>query len=71
MFLLVVIGSIIFSVPWDYIAIRERIWYFTEQHIFGILLFGLPIEEWVFIIFMALLFSTITALLMEKYGVKA
>ncbi len=64
------IGSLIFSVLWDYIAIKEKIWYFTESHIFGIWFLGLPVEEWIFIIFVTLLFSSITVLLWEKYGVK-
>lgn len=67
-FFLAPIGSIIFSLPWDYIAIKEKIWLFTEPHIFGIWLLGLPIEEWLFIIFVTLLFSTVTTLLWEKFG---
>jgi lycopene cyclase domain-containing protein len=69
-FFLAPIGSIIFSFPWDYVAIKERIWYFTEPHIVGIWLLGLPIEEWLFIIFVTLLFSTATILLYKKYGIK-
>jgi lycopene cyclase domain-containing protein len=69
-FFLAPIGSIIFSLPWDYIAIKEKIWYFTKPHIFGIWLLGLPIEEWFFIIFVTLLFTSITVLLWKKYGVK-
>lgn len=64
-------GSILFSFPWDYIAIRERIWYFTEPQIIGIWLFGLPIEEWLFIVLVTWLFSSITVLLWERYGVWA
>lgn len=69
-FMLAPIGSAIFSIPWDYIAIKEKIWYFKEPHILGIWLLGLPIEEWFFIIFVTLLFSTITVLLWNRYGVR-
>lgn len=69
-FFLAPIGSIIFSFPWDLIAINEKIWYFEEPHIFGINLLGLPIEEWFFIVFITLLFASITVLLWEKCGVK-
>ncbi len=67
-FLFAVIGSTIFSLPWDYIAINEKIWYFTEPHIFGFWLLGLPIEEWIFIVFVTLLFSAITIIIYKKYG---
>lgn len=66
----VIIGSILVSFPWDYIMIKERVWYFKEPHIIGIWLLNLPIEEWLFISLVALLFSTVTILLLEKYGVE-
>lgn len=69
-FLLAIIGSIIFSLPWDYIAITERIWYFEKPYILGIWFLGLPIEEWLFIIFVTQLFSTITVLLWKNFGRK-
>jgi lycopene cyclase domain-containing protein len=65
-----IIGSIIFSFPWDYIVIKKKIWYFTDPHIFGTWFLSLPVEEWIFIIFITLLFSSITILLWEKYGVR-
>lgn len=68
--LLAPLGAIIFSFPWDYIAIRERIWYFTEPNIIGTWIFGLPIEEWIFIIFVASLFASITVLLWNKCGTR-
>lgn len=68
--LLAPLGAIIFSFPWDYIAIKEGIWYFSEPYIMGIWLLGLPIEEWLFIVFETLLFASITALLWNRYGIK-
>src|SRR5438309_10848347 len=62
-----VVGSIVFSLPWDIIAIHERIWYFTQPHIFGIYIVGLPIEEWLFMTFVTILFTIITLILWEKY----
>lgn len=69
-FFLAPVGSLIFSIPWDIIAVRENIWYFREPHILGIWLFGLSIEEYLFIIFVTLLFSSITVLLWKRLGVK-
>ncbi len=66
--LLAEIGSFVFATPWDMIAVKDKIWYFTEPHILGIWLFGLPIEEYLFIIFVALLFVSITLLIWERWG---
>ncbi len=65
-----VIGALIFSYPWDYTAIKENIWYFTKPQIVGVLLLGIPVEEWFFIIFVTLLFSTTTILLWKKFDNK-
>lgn len=69
-FFLAPIGSLIFSVPWDIIAVKEGIWFYKDSNIIGIWLFGLPIEEYIFIIFVTLLFAIITVLLWKKIGVK-
>lgn len=69
-FYLCIIGSIIFSFPWDYIASHEKIWYFTKPYILGIVFFGIPLEEWLFYTFVTILFASITVLLWGKYGVK-
>lgn len=45
-FALAVLGSIVFSFPWDYIAIKKQIWVFEEPYIFGFWFLGLPVEEW-------------------------
>lgn len=70
-FLLTIVGSLIFAFPWDHFAIKEHIWYFTKPYIVGIWLFGLPLEEWLFIIFVTFLISTTTVLLWKKMGVKS
>src|SRR3989344_6039727 len=51
-FLLAITCSLIFAFPWDLIAIYENIWYFTEPQILGTWFLGLPIEEYLFIIFL-------------------
>ena len=70
-FFLAPIGSLIFSIPWDIISVKENIWYFTEPHILGIYILWLPIEEWFFIILVTLVFSSVTVVLWKKFGVKA
>ena len=61
-----IVGAILFTLPWDFISIRERIWYFTTPQIVGIWFLGLPLEEWLFITLVTLLFVTVTVLLWEK-----
>lgn len=67
-FYLTLAGAFIFSYPWDLIAINQRIWYFERPHILGIFILGLPLEEYIFIIGVALLFTITTIILWERVG---
>ncbi len=58
-----VVGSLIFSVPWDIVAVRSNIWHFFDGHILDVWVVGLPIEEYLFIVSVAAYISTITLLL--------
>lgn len=53
LFILFIIGVI-----WDQISVRLGIWSFSEDKIIGNL-FGIPIEEYIFIIFVPLLVITV------------
>ena len=66
--LLTAIGCLAVSVPWDILSVNDHIWYFAEPHIVGVLLVGLPIEEYVYILFVGLLSFSVTILLWERYG---
>jgi len=66
----VIICSLIVSVPWDIISVKKDIWYFTEPYILGIWLFGLPIEEYLFIILISFLVSCMSILVHIKLGGK-
>lgn len=61
-------GALLFSVPWDFIAIKEQIWMFEKPYIFGIWFLGLPIEEWLFIVLVTALFTSVTLLFWKKWG---
>ena len=69
-FVLAPIGSLIFSIPWDIISVRENIWYFKEPYIWGLWIMNLPIEEWLFIILVTLMISTLAVLVWKRYGVE-
>ena len=63
---LVAIGCLGISVPWDIMSVNDRIWYFSEPHIVGVWLMGLPIEEYLYILLLALLSACSTILLWER-----
>jgi len=56
LFILFVIGII-----WDQISVRTGIWQFSQDKIIGNL-FGIPIEEYLFIVFVPLLVITVYTL---------
>lgn len=59
LFILFIIGVI-----WDQISVRLGIWSFSENKIIGNL-FGIPIEEYIFVIFVPLLVITVYTLVIE------
>ena len=54
------------GVIWDQISIRAGIWSFSEDEVIGYI-FGMPIEEYLFMIFVPLLVINVY-LLVEKRG---
>jgi lycopene cyclase domain-containing protein len=52
----------IIGVVWDQISVRVGIWSFSDSKIWGNL-FGIPIEEYLFIIFVPLLTITVYTLI--------
>jgi len=67
--LLAQVGAMIFSFPWDYISIKEQIWYYETPYIVGKWIWGLPIEEYLFIVLVTLLFSCISLVVWDRIGV--
>ncbi|MBV9349179.1 MAG: lycopene cyclase domain-containing protein [Patescibacteria group bacterium] len=65
------LGSLLFSIPWDIISVREHIWYFQKPFIAGLWIGELPIEEYFFIISVSVLFASISALLYDRNGIAA
>lgn len=61
-----IFGALIFSVPWDYWATKTKIWVFPQDTNLGIWLGGLPLEEYLFIIFATFEASTVTLLLKNQ-----
>lgn len=55
-------GAFLVSVCWDAISYGKRIWYFPETSTLDIAFVGIPLEEYVFLILMSVLFTSITIL---------
>lgn len=43
------VWALLFGVPYDYVAIRTDIWHFPPEHVLGVWIIGLPLEEHLFI----------------------
>jgi len=63
--------ALVFSVPWDIWAVRAEVWYFPDQGNLGILLGGLPLEEYLFIVFVTLLVCCLTLSIKKRMGKRA
>ena len=69
-FIKTVIGSLIFSIPWDIISVKTNIWYFPGNTL-GWKIFDLPVEEFIFIPMAAIVVTYITLILGKKYGIRS
>lgn len=67
-FLYATIGALFFSWPWDYVMIKLNVWNYFPDKILGVWFLGLPLEEWVFIVFVTWFFVLINLILFKKYG---
>ena len=67
-FLYCTIWALIFSIPWDIWAVKAEIWNFPHDTNVGVLIGGLPLEEYFFMIFVTVLISTVVMLLRKKFA---
>lgn len=59
------LGSLVGGWLWDMLAVRFALWYYDPAHIAGIWFGGLPLEEWLWIVGVTLLFGGITVIFAE------
>ena len=58
--------ALIFSIPWDYLAVKLSIWSFPKETNLGISFLNLPFEEYLFYIFATIEVCTITLVLKHR-----
>ncbi|MFN8492547.1 MAG: lycopene cyclase domain-containing protein [Caldilineaceae bacterium] len=63
---LTLLGSLVGGWGWDALAVRFRLWHYDPNNIVGLWYWGLPLEEWLWIIGTTLLFGGLTVILMER-----
>ncbi|HRW11436.1 MAG TPA: lycopene cyclase domain-containing protein [Caldilineaceae bacterium] len=64
-----VLGSLGGGWAWDALAVHFDLWYYNAANIAGIWWLGLPLEEWLWIIGVTLLFGSITVIVADRLGV--
>ncbi|MBX3016033.1 MAG: lycopene cyclase domain-containing protein [Caldilineaceae bacterium] len=64
------LGSLVGGWAWDALAVRVGLWHYDPERITGIWFWGLPLEEWLWIMGITLLFGGLTVLLAERLGVR-
>jgi lycopene cyclase domain-containing protein len=62
---LVLLGALAGGWAWDALAVRLGAWYYDADNILGWWLGGLPIEEWLWIAGVTLLFGCVTIIIAE------
>ena len=60
---LVTLGSLVGGWMWDALAVKVGLWYYDPQHIIGFWRLGLPLEEWLWIGGVTLMFGGLTVIL--------
>jgi lycopene cyclase domain-containing protein len=59
-------GALAGGWAWDALAVRLGAWYYDPNNILNIWIGGLPIEEWIWIAGVTLLFGCITVIFVER-----
>jgi lycopene cyclase domain-containing protein len=61
----VTLGSLVGGWIWDALAVRFAVWFYVPEHLIGWWWGGLPLEEWLWIVGVTLMFGGLTVVLAE------
>lgn len=67
--MLTLLGALVGGWVWDALAVRLGLWHYDPARIAGAWFGGLPLEEWLWIAGITLLFGGVTVILVERMGV--
>jgi len=62
---LVLLGALGGGWAWDALSVRVGVWFYDPRHIVGAWALGLPLEEWLWIAGVTLMFGALTVMLVE------
>lgn len=65
-----VVGSLVGGWMWDAAAVHYAVWYYDPNHLIGLWFLGLPLEEWLWIVGVTLMFGGLTVVVAERLGVR-
>lgn len=60
------VGSLVGGWIWDALAVLWGLWFYDPNHLIGWWWGGLPLEEWLWIVGVALMFGGLTVALVER-----
>ena len=63
---LTTLGALVGGWAWDALAVRFGIWFYDPATILNLWYFGLPLEEWLWIVGVTMMFGSLTAVMMER-----
>jgi lycopene cyclase domain-containing protein len=63
---LTTLGALVGGWAWDALAVRWGVWFYDPAHIVNRWFLGLPLEEWLWFTGVALMFGSLTVVLMER-----
>lgn len=61
-FLKIGLLSLLIGIVWDFIAINFGVWYFPAETNLGLIIFGIPIEEFLFFSLISVWMSMLTVI---------
>lgn len=61
-----VFWALVFSIPWDIVAVRTTLWSFPREKSVGLWFADLPLEEHFFIIFVTFMIASLTLVLKSR-----
>ena len=61
-----IVGALVGGWIWDALSVRVGVWYYDPGHLIGWWWAGLPLEEWLWIVGVTLMFGSTTVILAER-----